>query len=215
MSTPFKVKLPAIPLFAGTIFFVNCAVTYSLYGLENRFQNYFPTVSETAIGFFNTQYFSSAMAFEAYFVLIAFYLIIVWGETWNLFPKWFITVGQIISFLIPLFMIGVGDFPYADHMIAHFVFAIGLFVMMWLFNVAAFFILWKKMHGCIFATRIILLIISTVCIILFISSNYIQAKGMVNLNGISEVIFISSVIIMVLTWFRELTSIDATFFIEE
>ena len=215
MSTPLKIKIPAIPLFAGTIFFVNCGVTYTLFGLENRFQNYFPTVSETAIGYFNTQYFSSAMAFEAFFVLVAFYLIIVWGETWNLFPKWFVNVGQVLAVLMPIFMIGVGDFPFADFWIAHFVFAIGLFVMMWLFNIIAFFILWKKMHGCLFASRIILLLISSVSIILFIASNSINARGMVNLNGISEIIFISSVIVMVLTWFKELTSIEATFFIEE
>ena len=215
MSIPLKIKLPAIPFFAGTIFFVNCGVTYSLYCFENRWQDYFPTVSESAIGFFNTQYFSSAMAFEAYFVLLAFYLILVWGETWNLFKKWFIPIGQVLAFLMPICMIGVGVTPYDLSMIAHLSFALVLFGFMWLFNIIAFFMLWKKMHGGIFVLRIILIIISTAAFVLFLVSSYVAGSAMANINGISEVIFISSVIFMILSWYTEMTSIEATFFIEE
>ena len=214
-TTPLKLNIPVVPLFAGSIFFVNIVVTYSLYWFEQRFAYYFPTVSETAIGTFNTKYFSSSMAFESYFVLISFYLILVWGETWNTFPKWFIPIGMISAFIMAISMIGVGSVTYENSFLGHMLFANFLFVLMWLFNLVGFILVWKKMHGCIFVTRIILLILTTADFVIFLSTNFITGPNITTINGITEVLFISFVIFMVFTWITELKSIDATFFVEE
>ena len=214
-TTPLKIKLTAIPAFACTAFFLVILVTFSLFWFEGRFDGYFPTISETATGTFNTKFFSSSLTVEAYFVLLTFYLIVIWGQVWDLFPSWFITVGQIIVFYLPLSLIGLSVCPFNFSMTIHQTFAISFFTVLLLFTVMTYFLLLKHLRGGIFVSRTIILIIAFISLVLMLSTCAIKKDFAYTMNGITEMIFVVSIISSIITWVQELKSITAVFYIEE
>lgn len=211
-----RLRLELLPFLLGILFVLMCGVTYSWYGFQGRFVGYLPTISETAVGSANTQFFSSTMATISLVFIVVFYIYLVWGEVWGFFPRYFVRIGQFALIIEPVLMIGLAVCSIDTNNTVHMACAIGFFFSIWIFTIWSFCYLFKKMTKGILWTRIVLVACSFIALILFNTGAYmVDAKNKMTITSINEVLFLLFLVGLFSSFYFEFKSLSAVFFVEE
>ena len=211
---PININLNKISYLITLIFISTISITYTCYFLEGRYLGYLPSVSETAIGDSNTQLFSASMTLISFFLFISIFLILIWSEIWNIYPKWVNIFLQINSYLLPILLILISIFPIDFGLKYHLFAALPFFYLSIFFSLIISIYLFNKMNGFLLYFRIFLIFF---IVITFLLMNFLPF--FINLNqpmtyvAIFEVTFIILLCFIINSFSFEINSINAQFFI--
>jgi len=213
-TIPFKINIRNIPRLIFVGFTTILLILYPKYYINGRNYGYFPTISETAIGDTNTQFFSASMAVNGFFVYITFYLIIIWGEVFHMLPKWLIFIAQALSYICPIMMIGLAVLPIDVSIQGHVLNAVPFFFLVLAFCITIVIVLWKHMNGYIFWVRIAIIsfsIISYLCMTYI--GKFVPPQNKLTIIAIFEVAYLISQSLLMGTFTHEIEAVEADFFI--
>jgi hypothetical protein len=207
-SSPVLERLSFLPIVVSLFYFTVLFICLAVFLLERRFTWYFPTISETAVGFPNHAFFSFGMTFSASFLALVLSSYVSALDCCGMVSKKVSVTSGILSWVCPVMCVGVACANLQDSFAAHMTFAVLFFASVLVAFCVLFIGTWDHMFGGIFKLRFAAIVVLTVSTIgLIITAGFIKSCVATTISAVSEWTFAIALLLYLLSFMKELGSV--------
>lgn len=182
---------------------------------QGRWSLYVPTVSETAIGFPNSLFFAVMLGIDAIFICLMFILYrssLILNQSVS---DGVLKYGNVLTYVCPLQLIILSSCTIKDSNSVHFGNAVPFFIVVSIYFLVSFIQMKNTYSKFIYIFRYVSLIVLAVS---FLSMGLVflvlPDPDAMTPHSYSEFVFISTLIIYLMTWLNEIKTIHVQFVVE-